>query len=131
MLEAAARRLAEHDNVRLERGDLHELPFADASFDTVMLFNVLTYARRPARVLAEAARVLRPGGHVAIVTLAAHDHHDVTGGFGHLVPGFDPATLRGWLEAAGLAVDRCEVTSRERRQPHFHVISAFAEKPTS
>lgn len=129
VLEAAARRLAEHGNARVVRGDLHELPFEDASFDTVMLFNVLTYARRPERALAEAARVLRPGGHVAIVTLAAHEHADVTGGYGHVVPGFAPDALRAALEAAGLAVDRCEITSRERREPHFSVISAFADKP--
>ncbi len=129
VLEAAERRLAGMDNVRLCRGDLHELPFEDGSFDTVMLFNVLTFARRPERALAEAARVLRPGGHVAVVTLAAHDHADVASALGHLVPGFDPADVRGWLEAAGLEDVRCEITSRERRQPRFSVISAFADKP--
>jgi len=128
VLDAARRRLEAQDNVRVVKGDLHELPFDAASFDTVMLFNVLTFARRPDAVVAEAGRVLRPGGHLAIVTLAAHDHADVTGGYGHVVPGFDAATLAGYLEAAGLAVDCCEVTSRERRKPHFDVISAFGTK---
>ncbi|MCB9596500.1 MAG: metalloregulator ArsR/SmtB family transcription factor [Sandaracinaceae bacterium] len=131
VLEAAARRLEGHANVTLRRGDLHELPADDASFDTVMLFNVLTYARRPERVLAEAARVLRPGGQVAIITLAAHEHTALTEGFGHLVPGFEPAHLRGLLEAAGLLIDCCEITSRERRKPHFSVISAFAHRSDS
>lgn len=131
VLEAARRRLADRSNVSLRQGDLHELPFADATFDTVMLFNVLTFARRPERALAEAARVLRPGGDVAIVTLAAHAHADVTGAYGHVVDGYEPSHLRAMLEGAGLVVDLCEITSRERRKPHFSVISAFAQRPGS
>ncbi|MBX3276236.1 MAG: metalloregulator ArsR/SmtB family transcription factor [Sandaracinaceae bacterium] len=129
VLTAAQARLAAHDNVRLVQGDLHELPFEDASFDTVMLFNVLTFARRPAGVLAEVARVLRPGGQLALVTLAAHEHPDVAAGYGHVVPGFSPAALAKLLERAGLSVDSCEITSRERRQPHFSVLTAYAERP--
>jgi hypothetical protein len=46
--------------------------------------------------------------------------------------GFRPGTLRGWLaKAAGLTVERCEITSHEKRSPHFAVISAFARKPDS
>jgi len=128
VLEAARRRLAGMDNVEVVKGDLHELPFDDASFDTVMLFNVLTFARRPDAVVAEAARALRPGGQLAIVTLATHTHEDVTSAYGHVVGGFDAATLSGYLEAAGLSVDQCAITSRERRKPHFDVISAFGTK---
>lgn len=129
VLEAAKKRLRAHDNVSFENGDLLELPFGDESFDLVMLFNVLTYARDPGRAIAEAARVLRPGGRLAAVTLRAHDHPEVTEAYGHLVTGFEPEALRGLLRQAGLTVASCEVTSRERRKPYFEVISAFADKP--
>lgn len=128
VLRAAADRLRGHDNVAFAHGDLLELPFEAERFDQVMLFNVLTYAAHPERALSEAERVLRPGGLVAIVTLAAHDHEDITSAYGHLGPGFAPEALRYALVRAGLIVDACEVTSRERRKPHFEVISAFARK---
>ncbi|HJL19390.1 MAG TPA: metalloregulator ArsR/SmtB family transcription factor [Sandaracinaceae bacterium LLY-WYZ-13_1] len=128
VLDAARRRLRDRTNVSFARGDLRELPFEAARFDRVMLFNVLTYVPDAARALAEAARVLRPGGHLAIVTLRAHDRPDVTEAYGHLVPGYEVAELRGLLEGTSLAVDHCAVTSRERRKPYFEVITAFARK---
>jgi ubiquinone/menaquinone biosynthesis C-methylase UbiE len=101
----------------------------DRSFDHVLLFNVLADAERPARVVGEAARVLRPGGSLVLVTLAPHGHAEVTAAYGHVHAGFEPATLRAMLRRAGLEVDRCEVTSRERREPHFQVVTAFARRP--
>jgi hypothetical protein len=44
-------------------------------------------------------------------------------------PGFRPATLRRLLQKAGLVVERCEITSRERREPHLNVVTALAHKP--
>lgn len=129
LLEAARARLAGVGNVRFTLGDLHEVPHPDASFDQVLLFNVLTCAHTPARVLGEAARVLRPGGAVCVVTLEAHDHPDVTAAYHHLHPGFTAGALRRMLRAAGLAVEHCEATSRERRPPYFRVITAFATRP--
>lgn len=128
VLEAARTRLSEHDNVRFSSGDLLELPFADRSFDQVMLFNVLTFARDPQRALSEAARVLRARGLLAIVTLRAHAHASITESYGHVVPGFDPRKLAKMIARTGLTVSSCEVTSRERRKPYFEIVSAFAEK---
>ena len=128
VLEAARRRLRKHDNVRFALGDLLELSFEDESFDQVMLFNVLTYAENPERAVSEAARVLVPGGLLALVTLASHEHDAITFAYGHVAPGFDPKSLRRWMRRAGLIVETCQVTSRERRTPHFEVISAFAHK---
>jgi 2-polyprenyl-3-methyl-5-hydroxy-6-metoxy-1,4-benzoquinol methylase len=132
IVQAARHRLSEFGNVSCETGDLHALPFPGARFDHVLLLNVLTYTKDPALVLREAARVLRPGGDLTVSTLAHHEHKDATAQYGHVNQGFRPATLHGWLaKTAGLAVERCEITSREKRSPHFAVISAFARKPDS
>ena len=129
MIAAAKERLARHKNVRFEVGDAAKTPYEARSFDEVVLFNVLTQAPEPARVLCEAARVLRPGGRVAIVLLAAHRHPDVTAPYGDVHPGFSPDKLRSMLKKAGFTVDHCDVTSREKRAPHFEVVSAFAHLP--
>jgi SAM-dependent methyltransferase len=132
VLQAARQRLSSFGNVAFAPGDLHALPFPDARFDHVLLLNVLTYTKDPPLLLREAARVLRPGGDLTISTLALHEHKDATAPYGHVNQGFRPGTLHGWLtKAAGLAVERCEITSREKRAPHFAVISAFARKPDS
>ncbi|WP_437332651.1 ArsR/SmtB family transcription factor [Sorangium sp. So ce394] len=128
VIEAARLRLARLGNVRFARGDMHELPFEEASFDQVMLMNCLTFARSPARAIAEAARVLRPGGALAGVTLKTHRHEIAAVTYSHVRFGFEPRELRAMLEAAGLAVDACDVTSREKRPPHFEAISVHARK---
>jgi ArsR family transcriptional regulator len=129
VLQAARKRLAGLPNVAFAPGDLHQLPFANARFDQVLLLNVLTYAKDPAQAVAEAARVLRPGGDLVITTLAAHEHSELGAHYGHVHNGFRTQNLRGCLTAAGLVVDRCEITSREKRAPHFAVLSAFAHRP--
>ena len=129
VVEAGRRRLAHLPAVRFQVGDMHALPFADARFDQVLLMNSLSYAAEPQRVLAETVRVLRPGGALACVTLAAHRHTAASDSYGHLQAGFDPGALRAGLEAKGLDVRLCEVTSRERRSPHFEVITVHAERP--
>src|SRR6185369_4366042 len=111
-----------------EVADLHALPFADASFDQVLLFNVLTYVKSPARAIGEAARVLRPGGSLSLVTLAEHDHLDITAAFGHVHAGFAPAALARLLQKSGLEVADCDSALRERRPPYFQVVVALAHK---
>ena len=63
-LEIAARRMAQAGlaNVALTPGDFHQLPYPDASFDELFCIEAFCYATDLPRALAEAARVLRPGG---------------------------------------------------------------------
>jgi ArsR family transcriptional regulator len=129
MLAAAEARLRSRPNVRYLQGDLHAIPMPDASYDQVLLLNVLPYVERPAVVLGEVGRVLRPGGTAVVVAIDEHPHADLSAQYGHVQPGFRPATLRRLLQKAGLAVRRCEVTSRERRDPQLSVVTAYADKP--
>jgi arsenite methyltransferase len=66
LLERARELAASRSNVTFREGDGAALPFADATFDAVVLHRVLAHVPEPERVLAEAARVLRPGGGLAI-----------------------------------------------------------------
>ncbi len=128
VIEAARTRLARFANIEYVVADMHDLPFAEDTFDQVLMFNVLTYARDPARALAEVGRVARPDAVFALVTLEHHEHADVTSAYGHLQSGFAPSELVEMMNGAGFEVRRCEVTSRERRRPYFQVVTAHGTK---
>jgi SAM-dependent methyltransferase len=55
------------------RGDATELPFSDDAFGSVALLYVLYHLSDPSRALAEARRVLRPGGLLAVAAPSRHD----------------------------------------------------------
>ncbi|MCC6999169.1 MAG: metalloregulator ArsR/SmtB family transcription factor [Deltaproteobacteria bacterium] len=128
MIAAARRRLAGRAQVRCEVGDLAALAEADASFDLALCLNVLVHVESPPRVLAELQRVLRPGGRLTLVTLAAHRHAAAAAEWGHRHLGFAPRALARLLARAGLEVESCAVTSQERRAPQFEIVTACARK---
>ena len=66
LAHAAAWADREHLDVALDEGSVEALPYADASFDVVLSMFGLMFAARPERVVAELARVTRPGGRVAM-----------------------------------------------------------------
>lgn len=129
VVAAATMRLRRFANVQVREGDMHALPFKDASFDLVVLMHALTYAGKPAHAVAEAARVLRPGGRLLLSSLARHEHRSVVQAYGHVNLGFGQKELRRFADRAGLRVLGCESVTREKRPPHFEVISLIGEKP--
>ncbi len=131
VVNAATERLRRHRNVEVHEGDMHALPYADAEFDLVVLMHALTYAARPAQAVAEAARVLRPGGRLLLSSLARHEHRAVVEAYGHVNLGFGERDLRRFVEKAGLTVRNQETVTREKRPPHFEVVSLIADRPVS
>jgi ArsR family transcriptional regulator len=129
MVEAVNERLGRFPQVKAALADVHELPFAPAAFDTVLVFHTLTHAERPARALSECARVLRPGGRLVLLCLDRHDQQEVTARYGERHPGFSPRSVRALLTSAGLHVVRAEVACREAKKPHLQVVLAIADKP--
>jgi ArsR family transcriptional regulator len=87
----------------VRQGDITQLPLADASADTVTVHQVLHYASDPAAVIAEAARVLRPGGTLLAVDLAPHDLEFLRDEHAHRRLGFGDSEVAGWFAAAGLS----------------------------
>ena len=103
MLALARARLAKpglsHCAVRL--ADMYRLPLGDAGYDLVLLHMVLHHAEDSASVLAEAARVLKPGGRLVVVDLAAHDPA-ATSALAFRWPGFSDARMASLMRDAGL-----------------------------
>jgi ubiquinone/menaquinone biosynthesis C-methylase UbiE len=72
MLRAAEQRLRGVAGLRWALGDASKLPFPDASFDVVFIVTVLCFATVPQKAVAEAFRVLRPGGRLVLGELGRH-----------------------------------------------------------
>jgi ubiquinone/menaquinone biosynthesis C-methylase UbiE len=90
----------ENGSVRL--GDMYRLALPDASFDAVVIHQVLHYADRPAAAIAEAARVLRPNGILVLVDFAPHALEFLRDEHAHRRLGFADSEVAEWCEAAGL-----------------------------
>ncbi len=91
--------------VHLVQGDFAALPFAEMQFDTVLFHQVLHYAQAPEDVLAEAARVTRPGGQIAVVDFAAHDREELRSQHAHARLGFSDEQMLALLSEAGFACE--------------------------
>lgn len=87
---------------RVQAGDMYALPLEAGSCDTLLLHQVLHFADDPAAVLAEAARVLRPGGRLLVIDLMPHNREDLRLERRHLRLGFADDVVLGWMADAGL-----------------------------
>jgi ubiquinone/menaquinone biosynthesis C-methylase UbiE len=106
MLRIARAKLADRAiSADLVQGDFVALPLAADTVDTIIMHQVLHFAHEPGRVIAEAARVLRPGGHLLIVDFAPHDQDDLRTRAAHARLGFSDAQMRGWLAPCGLVIE--------------------------
>ncbi len=101
MVNVARAKLSElglsHCTIRQD--DMYQMRFADNSFDTVTIDQVLYLADQPEAVVAEAARVLAPGGRLMIVAFTDGTEHP------GVKLGIEPASIAAWCRAAELTPD--------------------------
>ena len=91
-----------HCSVR--HGDIYDLALPRDSFDVVLIHQVLHFLDDGGRAIAEAARVLRPGGRLLVIDFAPHDLEFLRDEHAHRRLGFAPETVSQWLKAPGLDV---------------------------
>ncbi|MBV9932305.1 MAG: ArsR family transcriptional regulator [Alphaproteobacteria bacterium] len=103
MLRLARVKLAEAGlGAELRQGDMYALPLPAGAADTVIIHQVLHYAQQPSAAIAEAARLLVPGGRLLIVDFAPHEREELRATDAHLRLGFADETMLAYLETAGL-----------------------------
>jgi len=123
--ESAKRRRVK--NIEWKRGELEKLPLKDQSVDVALLSQALHHAASPQKALAEAARILKPGGRVLLLELRGHQEQWVRERLGDTWLGFDDAQLRKLLEDAGLTGVKVTVGAHRARDP-FTVLIASGTK---
>ena len=103
MLRLARVKLADAGfDADLRQGDMYSLALPASSADTVIIHQVLHYAQQPAAAVAEAARLLAPGGRLLIVDFAAHEREELRTRDAHARLGFSDEAVLKYLEEAGL-----------------------------
>ena len=104
MLNIARRNTLEAglDRCELRHGDIFATRLADASADLVVVHQVLHYLSDPAKAVAEAGRLVAPGGRLLIVDFAPHTLEFLREAHQHRRLGFSDAEITRWLEGAGL-----------------------------
>jgi len=89
--------------IRFQRDDLQALSLKNHSLDLVVVSQSLHHVEAPEKVVAEAARVLRPGGSIVLIELFPHSEEWVRARLGHRSLGIDPADVKSWLRTAGFS----------------------------
>ncbi len=125
---AAKARRNNMKNLEFRLGDLQDPPVAPASVDLAILSQALHHAQDPARAIASAARILKPGGQIMILDLARHRFERARKLYGDHWLGFAESELHRWLEAAGFKHIEISRVAREEAPPHFETLLAAAQK---
>lgn len=116
-------------NVTWRLGAIERLPLRDSSVDIALLSQALHHAEEPATALAEAARIVAPGGRVLVLDLREHDQEWVRSRLGDRWRGFSDARLAQLLKGAGLADVRVTVGARRTGDPFTVLIASGVKRP--
>ncbi len=109
------------DNVEFRLGEIEHLPIEDVSVDVVISNCVVNLSPDPARVFAEAARVLRPGGRIAIYDVVALQpvpdalRQNIAAIAGCMGQASSVTDIQAYLTAAGLTDVKVEVSEASRK----------------
>jgi len=90
------------DKVELRHGDIFATRLPQQSADLVLVHQVLHYLADPAAAVAEAARLVMPGGRLLIIDFAPHELEHLREEHQHRRLGFADEEMRRWLSDAGL-----------------------------
>ena len=116
-------------NLAYKLGDIEQVPLPAASVDLAILSQALHHAQHPQAAVAEAFRILKPGGQLLILDLREHDFEKARELYADVWLGFTENALHQFLETAGFHAIEVVTVAREPEAPHFETLLASGKKP--
>lgn len=115
-------------NIEYRKGDLEEVPIRDHAVDLAFFSQALHHAQHPERAVAEAARILKPGGRIVVLDLLRHNYEEARELYADLWLGFTEVEVTRFLRQAGFKNIQTTVVHAEEAAPHFETLLAIGEK---
>jgi ubiquinone/menaquinone biosynthesis C-methylase UbiE/DNA-binding transcriptional ArsR family regulator len=110
------------------KGDLEAVPIADGSVDLALFSQSLHHAQHPERAIAEAWRILKPGGRIAILDLVQHRFAEARELYADVWLGFSEVELERLLGKAGFNNVQTAIVHKETEAPFFQTVLATGDK---
>jgi ubiquinone/menaquinone biosynthesis C-methylase UbiE/DNA-binding transcriptional ArsR family regulator len=118
-------------NLEYRRGDMELLPISDEQVDVAFFSQALHHAAHPPRAIAEAWRILRPGGKIVILDLLRHQFDKARELYGDIWLGFTEVELRRFIKKQGFHQLYVGQIHKEVSAPRFETILLVGEKPSN
>jgi len=111
-------------NLAYKLGDIEQVPLADRSVDLAILSQALHHAQHPQAAVAEAHRILRPGGQLLVLDLNEHAFEKARELYADVWLGFKESALHSFLKRAGFTKVEVTTVARETSEPFFETLLA-------
>jgi ArsR family transcriptional regulator len=133
MLDVGRDQAARHGvkNVEFRLGDMEELPIDSGAVELAVFSQSLHHALHPGRALAEAGRVLAPGGRVVVLDLVKHRFEEARELYADQWLGFGEAEMEQMLTDAGFQDVYVAVVDRDPEAPQFQTLLGMGNKVSS
>ena len=130
MVEYGRELAAKHrvKNLEYRKGDLEDVPIKDSTVDLAFFSQALHHAPHPERAVAEAFRILRPGGRIVVLDLVRHNYEEAREMYADLWLGFTEVEVTRFLRQAGFKNIETSIVHSEETAPHFETLLAVADK---
>lgn len=130
MIEVGREQALRHGvtNIDYRLGDMEEIPIGDGEVELVFFSQSLHHALHPERALAEAARILVPGGRIFVLDLLRHRFEEARELYADEWLGFSEAEMESMLQNAGFVNVEAAIVDKEPDAPQFQTLLAVGEK---
>src|SRR3954467_8843457 len=130
MVEFGAELAKKHgiDNLEYRLGDLEDVPIRSGTVDLAFLSQALHHAVHPERAIAEASRILKRGGRIAILDLSRHHFEEAREMYADLWLGFTELEIEKYLKGAGFRNVETAIVYKETEAPYFETVLSTGEK---